>query len=112
MATLPFRLVLDWYYTLALLKLATYSKSAPYKEYGAAGWVILKIWGFQNVPNHFRIHYIQTNILNLSNKCGYSVQFFESTRFTSLVHKKNYSATNIPWASPFELICADMSHIF
>ena len=25
-------------------------------EYGAAGWVIPKIWEFQNVPKYFRIH--------------------------------------------------------
>ena len=26
-------------------------------EYGAASWIILKIWEFQNFPNHFRIHF-------------------------------------------------------
>ena len=42
-------------------KAGPYSKSCTILEYGAAGWVILKIWEFQNVPKYFRIHYMHVN---------------------------------------------------
>ena len=42
----------------AWLKLAgLYSKGCTILEYGTAGWVIIKIWEFQNVAKYFRIRY-------------------------------------------------------
>ncbi len=40
-------------------------KSCTILEYGAAGWVIFKIWEFQNFPKYFRIHFIRFTSIRL-----------------------------------------------
>ncbi len=44
-----------------------------YPEYGAVSWVILKLWEFQNAPNHFRIHYKNVATTSVLSNCLKSV---------------------------------------
>ena len=46
-------------------KAGPYSKSCAILSYGAAGWVILKIWEFQNFPEYFRIHWTLKKCISL-----------------------------------------------
>ncbi len=53
----------------ACLNLAgPYSKGCTILEYGTAGWVMLKIWQFQNFPKYFRIHFRQHWVYCLVDK--------------------------------------------
>ena len=42
----------------------------PNLEYGAVDWVLPKSLEFQNVPNHFRIHFI-SNKLVIAQQIGH-----------------------------------------